>query len=96
MSRSPRVSAVLSGAELPDGVRNNHAISYAGSLRRGGASEEQILARLEQVNAEQCDPPMSQKELRTIAKSATRYKPEDNPMKGFLNRVVPKEISYTR
>ena len=54
----------------------------AGALRRKGLSYEAILAALLVENESRCDPPLSDHEIETIARSISRYKPED-PVRGL-------------
>jgi DNA-binding transcriptional ArsR family regulator len=63
--------------EIPEGDRNNAMTSLAGSMRRRGASEAGILAALQVVNADQCQPALDEAEVRGIARGvASRYAPE--------------------
>lgn len=64
---------------LPDviheGERDNVLTSLAGTMRRRGASEEAILEALRVENANRVVPPLSDKDLRRIAKSIARKPP---------------------
>jgi hypothetical protein len=55
--------------------RNRTLFDYGCSLRAHGWDHAAILAQLQRVNAERCIPPMSDYELRKIARSAARYQP---------------------
>jgi DNA-binding transcriptional ArsR family regulator len=55
--------------------RNRTLFDYGCSLRAHGWDHPAILAELRRVNAERCLPPMSDYELRKIARSAARYQP---------------------
>ncbi len=57
---------------IPDGQRNTALFRFACSLRDKGLSEPEILAHLRLLN-QRCDPPLGEKELAGIAKSAMRY-----------------------
>ncbi len=59
------------------GNRNNELFSLAGSLRRKGLGENEILATLREVNITRVVPPLSEIEVASIAKSVLRYSPED-------------------
>ncbi|SHE89532.1 DUF927 domain-containing protein [Caloramator proteoclasticus] len=67
--------------EIPDvieeGSRNAVMASMAGALRRKGLSFDGILAALLAENNKRCNPPLSDSEVETIAKSICRYTPED-------------------
>lgn len=67
--------------------RDNHLTSFAGSLRRSGSPAEEILAALEARNNRVCRPPLPLKDLRRIAKSVSRYKPED-----LMVRARPDDV----
>ena len=58
-----------------EGGRNNALTKKAGKLREAGANEEEILATLTRLNAEQCVPPLPDSEVESIAKSVGRYAP---------------------
>lgn len=58
------------------GGRNNFLTSTAGKMRRHGLDAEAILAALLSVNERECQPPLSQDEVRTIAYSVARYEPK--------------------
>ena len=62
---------------IEEGSRNAAMASIAGSLRRKGLSFEAILAALSVENQNRCQPPLGEDELETIAKSISRYTPED-------------------
>lgn len=60
---------------IPDGQRNSTLTKLAGSMRRVGMSQTEILAALKQVNIDRCRPPLSQTEVEKIATSVSRYEP---------------------
>jgi hypothetical protein len=63
------------GNTIGDGNRNLTLTSLAGTMRRRGMSQEAILAALQVVNEQQCDPPLSESEVEKIAASVARYDP---------------------
>jgi hypothetical protein len=63
---------------IPEGARNDTLTRYAGKLRRGGASEDQILAELCETNRVRCRPPLGDREIATIARSMVRYAPTED------------------
>jgi hypothetical protein len=67
------------GEPIPEGQRNATLASLAGAMRRKGSSESVILAALAAENAERCQPPLSEFELRSIAASVGRYAPVLEP-----------------
>jgi hypothetical protein len=65
------------GERLRDGHRNTCLTSMAGSMRRKGFGENAMAAALLAENAERCDPPLPETEVRGIAESMMRYDPAD-------------------
>ena len=64
---------------IPEGSRNTGLASVAGSMRRRGLGQKAIGAALLETNRAQCRPPLSESEVRTIARSVSRYPPEAKP-----------------
>jgi hypothetical protein len=65
----------LDGEVIPRGVRDDTLISMAGAMRRVGFEEAEILAALEVTNG-RCDPPVSDAQVRKVARSAAGYEPD--------------------
>lgn len=61
---------------IPEGMRNHWLASAAGTMRRRGFCEDAIAAALSIENAKRCKPPLSDREVRQIARSIERYPPE--------------------
>ncbi|GAF93162.1 unnamed protein product, partial [marine sediment metagenome] len=81
-------SARVLPERIPDGQRQTDLTSLAGSMRRRGATEEEIQAALSAVNAYRGDPPLEDSEIRSIAHSMMRYPPalqEGWPLTDFGN-----------
>jgi Bifunctional DNA primase/polymerase, N-terminal/AAA domain/Primase C terminal 1 (PriCT-1) len=83
-------SAAISDRPIPNaseqrkvsyGSRNSTLTSLAGTMRRRGMVEAAIEAALLVVNSEQCEPPLPEAEVRTIARSVSRYEPGETPLK---------------
>lgn len=72
----PPVAAVSDG-EVGVGERNQTLASRAGTLRRGGFSSQAIKAALLVENQRICNPPLPRGEVERIAKSISRYAPEN-------------------
>ena len=74
--------AASGAAELPasigQGERDNLLTSFAGSMRKRGASEEEIFQMLGVMNA-RCAPQHGVDDLRRIARSVARYAPGADP-----------------
>jgi len=62
--------------KIPEGKRNDILASLAGTVRRRGLEEIEILNMLTSVN-KRCDPPLPQTEVKKIAKSVAKYEPGD-------------------
>lgn len=60
---------------IPEGGRNAALASIGGSMRRRGASVAAIEAALLAENAERCEPPLPEPEVKAIAASVGRYSP---------------------
>lgn len=65
------------GELITEGGRNNYLISLAGAMRKRGADEPAIVAALEATNSGRFDPPLSENEVLTVARSAMRYAPDE-------------------
>lgn len=88
---------------IPEGQRNSHLASLAGTMRRRGMSSEAIEAALLEENSLRCMPPLDESEVRRIARSVGRYAPdgpvatvetgidwpEPQPIHGELPPVLP-------
>jgi putative DNA primase/helicase len=72
--RSKRVATPL-GERIPPGKRNDALASLAGTMRRRGMGEAEILAALQVTNEERCQPPLEAEEVAKIATSVARYEP---------------------
>lgn len=62
--------------EIREGTRNTTLTSLAGSMRWRGMSQEAIEDALLTENRLRCKPPLSNREVLTIARSVARYEPE--------------------
>ena len=79
--KSPIKSLIVSSNDknisekIEKGERNNRLASLAGSMRNRGMEEDSILSALLIENDQKCNPPLSSSEVKTIAESVARYKP---------------------
>lgn len=64
------------GNPIPEGQRNHALAALAGSMRRAGMGQSEIEAALLVANAERCKPPLSEGEVRKVARSIARYEPD--------------------
>lgn len=61
---------------FPTGQRNAGLTSIAGRLRRSGHGYDEIIALLEAANSQRCQPPLTDDEVETIARSVCNYAPD--------------------
>lgn len=72
---------------FPQGERNNLMFKLGASLRARGLSDSALAAALHEENRARCNPPLSDKEIDTIAHSCTRYAPGE-----IMQKVAAREI----
>ncbi|MEJ7872120.1 MAG: phage/plasmid primase, P4 family [Rubrobacteraceae bacterium] len=65
------------GERILKGERNKGLASIAGTMRRRGMGEAEILAALQVTNARRCEPPLEAEEVAKIAVSVARYEPSE-------------------
>ncbi len=68
---------VHTGPPVAEGERNAFLTSVGGGMRYRGADEDEIVVQLRAVNAERCQPPLDDAEVRKIAHSVARYAVEE-------------------
>jgi hypothetical protein len=93
-TKAPRAAGVADGM-IVEGTRNTTLTSLGGALRRLGAGPEAIEAALLAINATDCNPPLDEDEVVTIAKSISRYAPGDVPRDGALTEVERDWVEYS-
>jgi len=74
------------------GERNNTLTSIAGTLRSVGLGYEAIFSALDAVNHFQLSDPLPEDEIKTIARSVARYKP-DNAKAASDFLTIPKILA---
>ena len=78
------------GGIIPHGARNVTLASMAGKARhRLHMDEDQLFGYLKDVNRKQCQPPLPEEDIRTIAASIGRYPIKDDTI---LVRGVPIDV----
>lgn len=75
-SAAKKTTKAKEGNAIPSGQRNDTLASLAGSMRRVGMSESEILSAITTANEERCNPPLKKGEVEKIAWSIGRYKPD--------------------
>lgn len=63
---------------IPEHERNTTLASLAGSMRRRGMTETELVAALRAVNTERCQPPLDDAEVQQIAHSVASYAPSSS------------------
>jgi len=91
----------LSEDSIPEGERNARLASLAGTMRRRDMSVDEIETAISKVNADRCNPPLGETEVREIARSISRYEPVevDDPyamQKDYGHAVVLGELFANR
>lgn len=77
--------------KVAEGQRNDVLFKLASSLRGKGLSQKAITAALMEENRSRCSPPLSDREVEAIAKSAGRY--ERGPVAANTDSVKPPDYS---
>ena len=78
LTRSTRPVLDSSGGNaVPSGQRNSTLASLAGTMRRAGMGETEILAAIRATNSQRCNPPLPDVEVEQIAASIARYAPDE-------------------
>jgi putative DNA primase/helicase len=77
---SDRTKTIIDeAATVTEGSRNATMAELAGSMRRRGFSEDEILAALLKANQRVNKPPLDDREISSIAHSIANYPPSDVP-----------------
>jgi hypothetical protein len=75
----PALQLPSSSNSLSEGGRNQALFQLACSMRGRGTCSSAILEQLRHENASRCAPPLDDSEVLSIANSALRYAPGENP-----------------
>lgn len=73
--RGQEKTSVEIGRRISEGERNQTLFRIAAAIRGQGAHQDEIEASLLEINARRCVPPLSDKEVRKIVVSASKYPP---------------------
>lgn len=71
--------AVEGNGRIPHHTRDDTLTSLAGTMRGRGMAAEAIYAALIAVNRVQCDPPLPERQIAKIARSASTWEPGELP-----------------
>jgi hypothetical protein len=74
-----------------EGGRNAMLTREAGRLRHIGLSPSELLAALQAMNGERCDPPLEQTEVEGIARSVSRYAPAEDAAQTALPLIWARD-----
>jgi Bifunctional DNA primase/polymerase, N-terminal/Primase C terminal 1 (PriCT-1) len=86
-------TVVGDSGELFDGTRNQSLAAIARYAARHASSLDALLAEVRQANADHCKPPLADRDVVWITRSAWRYKVENRLMvKGEKSIVLPSTI----
>jgi putative DNA primase/helicase len=85
LDRPRRTGVAVVGDRIASGTRNRVLTSIAGSMRRRGMGETEILAALSVANEGRCEPPLKDDEVRKIAASVSRYEPAGDEIAVSIN-----------
>jgi predicted ATP-dependent serine protease len=91
----PARAAVIAD-EIPAGSRNSTLASLAGTMRRRGMGQAEILAALEATNRGRCTPPLEHTEVEHIAASISRYQAAETPATSQEPTGPPFEVLTAR
>jgi predicted P-loop ATPase len=79
-----RVTATAADGKIPQGARHRTLVSFAGLLRKRGASVDAIDAALWAENCARCQPPYDRQHVRQIAESAGQWEKQNSDWRGAL------------
>ena len=80
--------------KIQSGERNEQLFKTACSLREKGLTEREILATLQTMNAERCDPPLKDREVDQICKSAAKY-PRGSQKVQRKDEPIPEDAFFS-
>jgi bifunctional DNA primase/polymerase-like protein/AAA domain-containing protein/primase-like protein len=86
---SAEKSAIPALAKIPEGTRNTTLASLAGTMRRKGMTAKAIEAALVQENAQRCNPPLSEHEVKSIAASIAQYHSQSDAQINSRLQLLP-------
>ncbi|MEM1134012.1 MAG: AAA family ATPase [Pseudomonadota bacterium] len=79
---------------IAKGGRDNALTSIGGAVRRQGYGADCIITVLNAINEVHCEPPLSTKQVRKIARSVGRYEPADADLFAEMADVKPRRVDY--
>lgn len=70
---APKTTTRSDPPKIREGARDTTLTSIGGTLRNTGLAEHSLFAALAAINAERCDPPLDEAQVKKIAASLSRY-----------------------
>jgi hypothetical protein len=92
MKKEKKTREAKPGEPIPEGMRDSTLASLAGSMRKRGMTEDEILAALVTVNKERCQPPLEDEQVAKIAKSVSRYEPQEQAVPKTPEGISAREL----
>jgi hypothetical protein len=94
----PTSQRVATGAAesnlIPTGQRNSTLANLAGTMRRAGMGQTEVLAAIQATNATRCQPPLPAREVERIAESVARYEPDEVTVALVENHWAQMRITH--
>lgn len=90
-----QAAAAAEGTPIPEGQRNATLASLAGTMRQRGMTQVEMEAALLVANADRCHPPLPEDEVRTVARSISRYAPAPSPSP-IRPDPLPTDVPFTQ
>lgn len=79
---------------FPEGQRNRGLFEIAASLRAKGLADNEILGALREANRTRCKPPLGDDEVRSIARSASRYERGELQIEKAVEQPKPEATHF--
>ncbi|MCI0351532.1 MAG: bifunctional DNA primase/polymerase, partial [Acidobacteriales bacterium] len=89
-----RAVAALPANKIPSGQRNVALASMAARMRGAGHSADEMYALLSRVNSDRCNPPLDEREVRSVAESYAKYDPgtDTGKVEHWADQVYSAEV----
>jgi hypothetical protein len=94
VGHNTRGGAAMAETKWKPGQRNNKLTALGGAMRRRGMSREAIEAALIVENRQKCEPPLSQQDVKNIAKSVASYAPLETTNEASWPDGLPDEAFH--
>ena len=93
IKENKKITPISPGDSIPEGKRNNTLLSMAGAMRCKGFENEEIYEALRSVNQRRCKPPLSNDEIKKLAKCVGKYNPQPQKDVIMLENSHPDTIA---